>query len=115
VLVHANANSGVDWANMNPGQKAANLATKLAAVNSVKGLYNNPVDLARLVYAPTAGVNGARTYQGYQGFVIGCKPRLGFSLNKVSWTASKAADSWTFYFYGYNGAGVNDRVLWPLD
>lgn len=115
VLVHANANSGTTWANMTGLQRQQNLATKLAAVNSVKALYHNPQDVARLVYANTAGVNNARTYSGYMGFVLGCKPRLGFSLNKVSWTASSGSNAWTFYFYGYNGAGRNDRVLWPLD
>lgn len=114
VLVHANANTGVDWANMTPAQKTLNLAAKLAAVNAVKGLYGGAVDIGRLVYDATPGVVGARTYNGYMGFVLGCKARLGFSLNKVSWTGSTGADQWTFYFYGYNGAGRNDRVLWPL-
>lgn len=115
VLVHANANAGRTWGEMDNGQKQANLQTKLAAVNAVKALYPNPQDIARLVYANTNGVNGARTYQGYMGFVLGCKPRNGFSLNKVSWTRSSGSDHWTFYFYGFNGATAADRVLWPLD
>lgn len=114
VLVHANANAGLDWADMSNNQKQQNLAAKLALVNAVKALYNNPVDIGRLVYAATNGVNGARTYQGYMGFVIGCKPRCGFSLNKVSWTGSTGSNQWTFYFYGFNGGTANDRVLWPL-
>jgi hypothetical protein len=47
-------------------------------------------------------------YTGYIGFVVGCKPRRGISLKLVSWTGSRGADTWTFYFYGYNADG---RVL----
>lgn len=109
VLVHANANTGVAWGNMTPVQKAANIATKLTYVNAIKGLYAAPAtDVARL------GAPGARTYEGYTGFVVGCRPRLGYSLNKVSPTASTGSDNWTFYFYGYNGATAADRVLWPF-
>ena len=115
VLVHANANAGLDWAAMTPAQKDANMTTKLNAVNAIKALYPGPiVDVGRLVYANTPGVMGAQTYEGYMGFVLGTRARLGFSLNKVKWGASKKAADWTFYFYGYNGAAAANRVLWVM-
>jgi hypothetical protein len=115
VLVHANANAQGNWANMTPQDRAANMTTKLNLVNGIKALYQDPQDTARLVYDATPGADGARTYEGYVGLVIGCKPRSGFSLNKVSWTANRgAAAAWTFYFYGYNGPNAANRVLWPL-
>ncbi len=114
VLVHANDNAGGVWSAMSAAQKLGNLANKQNAVNAVKALYAGPNDVARLTYAATPLAVGARTYEGYMGFVIGCKPRLGFSLNKVSWTASSGSNAWTFYFYGFNGTGAADRVLWPL-
>ncbi|WP_282607329.1 hypothetical protein [Pelagibius sp. Alg239-R121] len=114
VLVHANANTGTDWTAMSPLQKDNNMLTKLGYVNAIKGLYAAPTDVARLVYAATPGVAGAQTYEGYMGFVLGTKARLGFTMNKVKWAASTKADDWSFYFYGYNGTAATDRVLWPL-
>ena len=73
-----------------------------------------PVDVARLVYIATVGAPGAQTYDGYMGFGAGCRRRLGFSLNKVSWTASTGSNDCTFYFYGYNGPNPANRVLWPI-
>lgn len=113
VLVHANANAGMNWGDMTQLQKDANMTTKLNFVNAIKAQYAAPADLARLVYANTPGVVGAQTYEGYQGFVLGCKSRLGFSMNKVKWVKSKAANDWTFYFYGYNSL-ANPAVLWVL-
>jgi hypothetical protein len=114
VLVHANANAGLDWAAMTQVQKDANMTTKLNYVNAIKGLYAAPVDLARLVYAATPGVAGAQTYNGYMGFVLGTKARFGFTMNKVKWAKSGGANSWSFYFYGFNGPNAADRVLWGL-
>ncbi len=115
VLVHANANSGTDWTAMSQLQKDNNMTTKLNYVNAIKANYTAPTDVARLVYADTPGVTGAQTYEGYMGFVLGTKARLGFSMNKVKWAASpKKADDWTFYFYGYDGTSASDRVLWTL-
>ena len=115
VLVHANANSGTDWAAMTPVQKDANMTTKLNLVNAIKATYAAPADVARLVYANTPGVVGAQTYEGYMGFVLGTKARMGFTMNSVKWAASTSqAQDWSFYFYGYNGPAATDRVLWPL-
>jgi len=114
VLVHANANSGINWADMTQAQKDANMMTKLNYVNAIKALYAAPVDVARLVYANTPGVMGAQTYEGYMGFVLGTKARAGFTLNKVKWAASRGSDTWQFFFYGYNGTARANRVLWPL-
>jgi hypothetical protein len=113
VLVHANANGPVEWTNMTAGQRTQNMDDKTALVTAIKARYAGAAaDLGRLTYIAAGGAAaGAQTYSGYMGFVIGCKARLGFSLNKVSWTASKAADDWTFYFYGYNGTAATDRVL----
>jgi hypothetical protein len=115
VLVHANANAGIDWQSMTQMQKNANMTTKLNYVNAIKALYPGAVDTARLVYAATPGVLGAQQYEGYMGFVLGTKARQGFTMNKVKWAANKTmATGWSFYFYGYNGAGADNRVLWPL-
>lgn len=114
VLVHANANSATTWQDMTQVQKDANMQTKLNYVNAIKGLYAGTVDVGRLVYAPTPGVVGAQTYEGYMGFVIGTKARFGFTMNKVKWASSSGANAWSFYFYGYNGPNAADRVLWPL-
>jgi hypothetical protein len=141
VLVHANANSEVSWGQMSGAEQRTNLAIKMAAVNRIKAHFGGGgADLARLAYEQ-AGVHGGNvtSYQGYQGFVIGCKPRCGFSLGKVigygqkfpggaqygggtAWRreslqgsgVSSGSSKWTFYFYGYNGTGSADRVLWPL-
>jgi hypothetical protein len=114
VLVHANANAGIDWTAMTQVQKDGNMTTKLGYVNAIKALYPGAADLGRLVYAATPGVVGARTYEGYMGFVLGTKARLGFTMNSVKWAKSGGAANWTFYFYGYNGATAADRVLWAL-
>lgn len=115
VLVHANANAGTSWADMTALQKTANMNTKQNAINAIKAQYAAPVDIANLIYANFPGAPlGARTYEGFMGFVLGCKPRAGYSLNKVSWTKSSGRVNWTFYFYGYNGMTAADRVLWAL-
>jgi hypothetical protein len=115
VLVHANANGDTSWGNMSIGQRQQNMATKLGMINRIKALYPGAVDSGRLVYAPMlVGATGATTYEGYMGFVIGVKPRNGFSLNKVSWTKSSGRAAWQFYFYGFNGPDAADRVLLPL-
>lgn len=139
VLIHANANSDTAWSQMTDAEKRANMATKMAAVNRIKAHYGGGTDLARLAYAQS-GVHGGPViaYDGYQGFVLGCKPRCGFSSKKAvgygsaRWVTNSQGEQervkdptkkgafsfgssgWTFYFYGYNGPGVNDRVLWPL-
>jgi hypothetical protein len=114
VLVHANANAGVAWADMTGAQKLANMATKQNAITAIKNQYANVVDVAGLVYAATPLAPNATTYEGYMGFVIGCRPRNGYSFNKHKWTKSAGSNTWTFYFYGFNGAGATDRVLLPM-
>jgi hypothetical protein len=116
VLVHANANASTGqptpWTSMSELQKDNNMTAKKQMVDAIKARYSGAIDVARLVYANTPGVIGATTYEGYTGFVLGCKPRAGFSLNSVSWTGrTKASAAWTFYFYGYNKSGTVLRVL----
>jgi hypothetical protein len=107
VLVHANKNSGMDWDQMSAAQQDTNMTDKMNLINAIKNQYPGSADVARLVYANTPGVVGAFQYDGYQGWVLGCKPRAGFSLNKVSWTGQRtAAAAWTFYFYGYSLGGA---------
>jgi hypothetical protein len=97
-------------------QKNANMTTKLNYVTAIKALYPGAVDTARLVYAATPGALGAQQYEGYMGFVLGTKARQGFTMNRVKWAANKtAATGWSFYVYGYNGAGANNRVLWRCE
>jgi hypothetical protein len=115
VLVHANANAGLNWQSMTQLQKDANMTTKLNYVNAIKARYPGAVDTARLVYAATPGVLGAQEYEGYMGFVLGTKARQGFTMNKIKWAGNKkAATGWNFYFYGYDGPTAADRVLWQL-
>jgi hypothetical protein len=115
VLVHANANGNTSWGNMSPAQRQQNMTVKLGMINQIKAVYPGAVDTGRLVYAPMgAGAAGATTYEGYMGFVVGVKPRNGYSFNKVSWTKSGGRPDWQFYFYGFNGPDAADRVLLPL-
>ena len=113
-LVHANANAGVEWANMTAPQKLVNMATKENAITAIMALFPGAVDVGHLTYAATPLAPGAVTYEGYMGFVIGCRPRSGRSFNKVKWAKSAGSNTWQFYFYGFNGTGAGDRVLLPM-
>lgn len=113
-LVHANANGAKGWADMSGAEKLANMATKENAITAIKNHIGGAVEIGHLAYADTPLAPGATTYEGYMGFVLGCKPRNGRTFNKVKWAKSNGSNTWQFYFYGFNGTGAGDRVLLPI-